>query len=82
MSETDKRDTARRKAQTHFAASEQRDNAIKLEIERDRNAVTAKTVKLRNLRLAKEAADAEAKAAAPPAKPKKAAARKAAKAAS
>ena len=73
MSETDKRDSARRKAQTHFAASEQRDTAIKLEIERDRNLVAAKTAKLRNLRLAKEAAEAEAKAAEPAAaKPKRA----------
>jgi hypothetical protein len=72
MSETDKRDSARRKAQTHFAASEQRDTAIKLEIERDRNLVAAKTAKLRNLRLAKEAAEAEAKAAEPvAAKPKR-----------
>jgi hypothetical protein len=71
MSEIEKRDSARRKAQNHFAASEQRDSAIKQEIERDRAAVAAKTAKLRTLRLQKEAAEADAKAAEPAPKTRK-----------
>jgi hypothetical protein len=69
------RDGARRKALNHFAASEQRDSAVKLEINRERAANDAKTAKLRALRLAKEeedrAAAALAAADAPPPKPKK-----------
>lgn len=69
------RDGARRKALNHFAASEQRDSAVKLEISRERAANDAKTAKLRALRLAKEETDREAaKLAAdkaPAAKPKK-----------
>lgn len=69
------RDGARRKAQNHFAVREQRDSAIKLEIDRERAANDAKTVKLRALRLAKEELDAEAARVAaigaPPPKPKK-----------
>ena len=51
------RDGARRKALNHFAASEQRDSAVKLEINRERAANDAKTAKLRALRLAKEEYD-------------------------
>jgi len=51
------RDAARRKAQGQFASSEQRDIAIKQEIEKERAAIAAKTAKLRALRLAKEASD-------------------------
>jgi hypothetical protein len=69
------RDGARRKAQNHFAVREQRDSAITLEIDRERAANDAKTVKLRALRLAKEELDAEAARVAaigaPPPKPKK-----------
>jgi len=79
-SSSDTRDAARKKAQAQFASSEQRDSAIKQEIEKERAAVAAKTAKLRALRLAKEAVDkvesdraadekAKAKAAAAAAKP-------------
>jgi hypothetical protein len=54
------RDAARNKAQNYFAASEQRDTAIKQEIARERAAGDAKMAKLKALRLAKEAADKEA----------------------
>ena len=59
---TDIRDTARRKANTHFTASEQRDALVKKELEQERHAFDTRTAKLRALRLAKEAADAEAAA--------------------
>lgn len=59
MSNADNRDAARKKAQAQFASSEQRDNAIKQEIEKERAAVAAKTAKLRALRLAKEATEKE-----------------------
>jgi hypothetical protein len=69
------RDGARRKAQNHFAMREQRDSAIKQEIDRERAATDAKTEKLRALRLAKEEIDREAQRLAaldaPPPKPKK-----------
>lgn len=64
-------DAARKAAQTHFTQSEQRDKAIKQEIEKERAATAAKTARLRALRLAKEAADreeAERRKAAAPAK--------------
>ena len=54
---SDTRDAARKKAQAQFASSEQRDNAIKQEIEKERAAVATKTAKLRALRLAKEATE-------------------------
>jgi hypothetical protein len=57
---TDIRDSARRKANTHFTASEQRDAMVKKELEQERNAFDSRTAKLKALRLAKEAADAEA----------------------
>lgn len=50
-------DAARRAAQTHFTQSEQRDRAIKQEIEKERAASAAKTARLRALRLAKEASE-------------------------
>ena len=56
-STTDSRDAARKRAQNHFTASEQRDVAVKQEIEKERAAIAAKTAKLRALRLAKEAVD-------------------------
>jgi hypothetical protein len=57
---SEKSDSARRRAQTHFTASEQRDTLVRREIEKERAASNAKTAKLRALRLAKEAADKEA----------------------
>jgi hypothetical protein len=57
---TEKTDSARRRAQNHFTASEQRDTLVRREIEKERAASNAKTAKLKALRLAKEAADKEA----------------------
>jgi hypothetical protein len=56
----ERRDQARRKAQNHFAASEQRDALVRKEIEKERASSAAKTAKLRALRLAKEASEKEA----------------------
>ncbi|HXM00258.1 MAG TPA: hypothetical protein VN932_10035 [Rhizomicrobium sp.] len=74
-SPSDSRDAARKRAQNHFTASEQRDVAVKQEIEKERAAVAAKTAKLRALRLAKEATDKieadRVAAEAPPAKAKR-----------
>jgi hypothetical protein len=58
------------RAQTAFKASEQRDLLVRKEIEKERAAVEAKTIRLRALRLAKEAAD-KLEADAQPPKPKK-----------
>ena len=58
------------RAQTAFSASEQRDKAIRQEIEKQRLATDVKTAKLKALRLAKEEADRIELAAQPP-KPKK-----------
>jgi hypothetical protein len=55
----ERRDQARKKAQNHFAASEQRDALVRKEIEKERATSAAKTAKLRALRLAKEASDKE-----------------------
>jgi hypothetical protein len=80
---TEIRDSARRKANTHFTASEQRDALVKKELVQERYAFDNRTAKLKALRLAKEAADAEVAlklAASMPPKPvkkKKAAALKA-----
>ena len=71
------RDAARTRAQTHFAASEQRNQQVKQLIDNERSATDAKTVKLRALRLAKEEADRAAAAAAPPSAAPKTRARKA-----
>lgn len=63
----------KRKAQSNFTASEQRDALVKQEIEKERNALAARTAKLKALRLAKEAeekAEADRQAAANPPKPK------------
>ncbi|MGZ5934782.1 MAG: hypothetical protein ACXWLD_05985 [Rhizomicrobium sp.] len=71
---TEIRDSARRKANTHFTASEQRDAMVKKELEQERHAFDTRTAKLKALRLAKEAADAEAAqklAASQPPKPVK-----------
>jgi hypothetical protein len=53
----DRRDAAKRKAQNHFTASEQRDALVKHEIEKERSALAARTARLKALRLAKEAED-------------------------
>jgi hypothetical protein len=85
MAELD-RDPARRKtASTGFTASEARDALVKKELAAERAAFEAKTAKLRALRLAKEAADAETAlklAASAPAAAKRPARKKVAKAAS
>lgn len=69
----DRRDAAKRKAQNHFTASEQRDALVRQEIEKERTVLAARTAKLRALRLAKEAddkAEAERIARENPPKPK------------
>ena len=53
------KDIARRKTGATFTASEARDAMVKKALEAERHAFEAKTAKLRALRLAKEAADAE-----------------------
>lgn len=68
---TETRTAARNRAQTHFKSSEQRDDALRADLQKERAAVDAKTAKLRALRLAKETADraeAERLAAEAPAK--------------
>ncbi len=81
MSDAQKsRDAARRKADNHFTATEQRDAMIKSDLAKERTAFDARTIKLRALRMAKEAADKEeadrlAALAPPKAKKKKAAAK-------
>jgi len=54
-SDPNTRQLARNRAQTHFKSSEQRENAVRAEIDKERAAVDAKTAKLRALRLAREA---------------------------
>lgn len=65
------RNAARQRAQNHFTASEQRDSAIRQEIEQQRAATDALIAKQRALRLAKEEADRIAAASAPPSKTKR-----------
>jgi hypothetical protein len=64
---SEKSNSARRRAQNLFTASEQRDSLVRQEIEKERSASEAKTAKLKALRLAKEAADLEAAALVKPA---------------
>jgi len=59
------REVARTKAQSHFAASEQRDKLVRDELARERAVTDAKTTKLKALRMAKEEADQKAAADAP-----------------
>jgi hypothetical protein len=54
---TEKREAARRTAQSHFTHTERRDEMVRAEIAKERAAVDAKTAKLRALRLAKEASE-------------------------
>lgn len=49
--------SARNRAQSYFKSSEQRENVIRDEIEKERAAFTAKTARLKALRLAKESDD-------------------------
>jgi hypothetical protein len=60
------RDGAKRRAQNHFAAAQQRDVLVREEIAKERAATDAKTARLRALRLAKEEEDRAAAAANPP----------------
>ena len=56
---------ARKKAQSHFDAHENRTNLVKQMVQAENAALDARTAKLRALRLAKEEADRAAAAAAP-----------------
>ena len=70
MADTSAKDGARKRAQNHFTATEQRDSLVKQMIASERAATDAKTAKLRALRLAKEEADRQAAIDAPPPPPK------------
>jgi hypothetical protein len=60
------------RAQAAFSASEQRTRLVLAEVEKERAATDAKTIKLKALRLAKEAEDkAIAEQNPPPAKPRR-----------
>jgi hypothetical protein len=62
---------ARRNAEALLSRSKKQESTLKLEQEREHDAMVEKTARLRALRLAKEAADREAAASAPPvARPK------------
>ena len=78
MADTTSKDIVRKRAQNHFAASEQRDSLVKQMIAAERAATDAKTAKLRALRLAKEEEDRQALLNAPPPPAKKPRARRAA----
>jgi hypothetical protein len=65
MADTSSKDALRKRAQSHFTATEQRDSLVKQMIASERAAVDAKSARLRTLRLAKEAADREAALNAP-----------------
>ena len=68
MAPTKRQNTSRRKASDYFAQAEQREKTVRQEIDKERAASTAKTAKLRALRLAKEAADRDAELARAPEK--------------
>ncbi len=53
------KNSAQNSAQTYFRKTERNDSLIKRERKKERAASTAKTANLRQLRLAKEAADKE-----------------------
>ena len=62
---------ARRNAEALLSRSKKQESTLKLEQEREHDAMVEKTARLRALRLAKEASDREAAALAPPsARPK------------
>jgi hypothetical protein len=63
------KNTARDKAQRHFSQYEQRSELVKREMEKERDAIAARTNKLRQLRLAKEAEDAAEKLKNTPVRP-------------
>ena len=62
--------TARRSAEALLNQSKKREASFKWEQEREYEAMVAKTARLRELRLAKEAADNEAAALIPVSRPK------------
>jgi hypothetical protein len=47
--------SARSRAQSHFKSPQQRDDAVRDQIEKDRAVVDAKTARLKALRMAKQA---------------------------
>jgi hypothetical protein len=57
MADTSPREAARKRAQNHFAAAQERDATVRQMIDGERAASDAKTAKLRALRLAKEEYD-------------------------
>lgn len=62
---------ARRNAEALLSRSKKQESTLKLEQEREHDAMVEKTARLRALRLAKEASDRKAAASAPPsARPK------------
>ena len=63
----EERNAARRNAQAVWEKSQKRDEEIVKERDKARNAEASKVARLKELRLAKEAADREAAAKAPPA---------------
>lgn len=67
MSNSPTRSSAtRRNAEVALGRAQKRETSFKLDQEREYEAMTLKTARLRELRLAKEAADKAAKASAPP----------------
>jgi hypothetical protein len=69
MSKTSSRSSAaRRNAEALLGRAQKREATFKLDQEREYDAMVLKTARLRELRLAKEAADKEAEASAPPAR--------------
>jgi hypothetical protein len=56
---------ARRNAEALLSQKRSRESSFKLEQEREQEAIAQKTARLRELRLAKEAADSQAAASAP-----------------
>lgn len=66
---------ARRNAEALLSRSKKQESTLKVEQEREHDAMVEKTARLRALRLAKEEAEREAAASAPPARPKPRAAR-------
>jgi len=71
MSKLPSRDSAaRRNAEAMLNQTKKRESSFKLDQEREHEAMVLKTTRLRELRLAKEAADREAAASAPAPRPK------------
>jgi hypothetical protein len=71
MSKTSTRSSAaRRNAEALLSKTQKREATFKLDQEREHEAMTLKTARLRELRLAKEAEDEKLKAAAPPSAPR------------